>query len=583
MRVSTSVMCAAAGAAIGVALVACSQNTQNPRGAVASRDDALLATLMFDACGRWDPKMPRPVLPGPAPVITGLGDLHYPVTANREAQRFFDQGLMLAYAFNHCEAERAFLEAARRDPTCAMAHWGVAYVLGTNYNMPAAEVRNRAAYEQIQKALALSARVTPKERALIDAMAQRYSDPPPATEEAQLQLDQAYADAMKRVAEQYPDDPDVLTLYAEAWMNLRPWQLWSRDGRPAPHTLEIVAALERALELNANHTGANHLYIHTVEGSATPERAIPSADRLMTLAPSAGHLVHMPSHTYIRVGRYADAAEANRHAIEADRAYFKMANPDGVYPAAYGTHNYEFLWACLLMEGRKSEALEVAKKTQAHLDPVMLGLMPGLDSSLVGTHLTHVRFGDWQGVLREKAPRADQPYATAMAHWARTVAFARMGKLAEAERELAGVRQGYELLKDTPKGALRFNPDGPLMRIATLTAEAELDFARGDVEPALAKLREAATCEDNLIYSEPPDWPIPVRHRLGEALLELGRPQHAEMVFREDLERNRNNGWGLNGLAQSLAAQGRMSEADEVRRQLEQAWARADTRIAMAK
>lgn len=572
----------AAGGALGLLMVACDPANKKDSAAAKTSAEESLAGLMFDACGRWNPNQPRPVLPGPAPMISGLGDHHFKVTTSvPEAQQYFDQGLRLLYGFNHCEAERSFLEAARLDPSCAMAYWGVAMSLGTNYNVPAAEVRNRSAYKAAQTALSLDGQVTPIERALIHATAARFSDPPPATSEQQLAVDTAYSDKMQAAAAKFPNNADVLTLYAESMMNLRPWDLWKKDGTPQPRTLEIVATLERAIELDEEHPGANHLYIHAVEASGQPERAVASADRLRTLMPAAGHLVHMPSHTYIRVGRYADAAETNRKAIAADMAYLKLAAPEGVYKALV-THNYEFLWSALLMEGRKAEALATARAAAANIDPVLLSLLPGMDSSLVAVQMTYLRFGDWQAALREPAPREDQPYATAISHYIRAVAAARLGKISRAEREMAFVEKAADDLKDEPKGALRFNPDGPILRVAVLAGQAEIALARGSFDDGIALLMSAVAAEDALAYSEPPDWAFPVRHRLAEALLDQGKAAQAERVYREDLELHPNNGWALHGLADSLRAQGKMSEAERIQRQFETTWALADVKLASA-
>ena len=570
----------AAGGTLGLLMVACDPAHKKESAATKSSAEQSLAGLMFDACGRWNPNEPRPVLPGPAPLIAGLGDHHFKVTTSvPAAQEYFDQGLRLLYGFNHCEAERSFLEAGRRDPTCAMAFWGVAMSLGTNYNVPAAEARNRSAYQAIQTALSLEANTTPIERALINATAARFTNPPPATSEAQLAVDTAYSRGMAKAAAEFPKSPDVLTLYAESMMNLRPWDLWTKDGEPQPGTLEIVGTLERAMALDENHPGANHLYIHAVEASTQPEKAVASADRLRTLMPAAGHLVHMPSHTYIRVGRYADAAETNRKAIAADQAYLKLAAPEGVYKALV-THNYEFLWSALLMEGRKGEALATAKLSATNIDPVLLTLLPGMDSSLVAVPITYLRFSDWDAALREPPPPENQPFASAMSHYIRAVAAARLGKISRAERELAQLVKEADALKNEPKGALRFNPDGPILQVAVLAAQGEIALARGSFEDGIRLLKKAVVAEDALAYSEPPDWAFPVRHRLAEALLAQDLAMQAEQVYREDLELHPNNGWALHGLASSLRAQGRTDEAERVQRQFETAWARADVTLA---
>jgi tetratricopeptide (TPR) repeat protein len=510
-----------------------------------------------------------------AAVFDNLGTYQRTITtASPEAQRYFDQGLRLLYAFNLEEAQHSFTEAAKLDPSCAMCYWGVGMSLGPHINFAAQDDRTRAANAAAQKALSLAEKANPAERALIAALAKRYSDPPPANADAQKALDTSYADAMREVAKQFPEDADAGALAAEAMMNLRPWDLWTQDGRPQPGTEEIVATLERVLAKDPNHPGANHYYIHTVEASPNPEKALAAADRLGGLEPGAAHLVHMPSHIYARVGRWEDASEANRKAIAVDRDYLPKAGPLGFY-FMYAAHNYQFLWSTAMMQGRSAEALENARGVVSQAPVEMLRQMPGFDFVLEYPIWTLVKFGRWEQVLAEPAPPAEFLYATAAWHSARGIALAETGRLDEAEKELAAVRKAAAALPADAMVALNSARD--LAVIAENLLAARIASRRGDMDAAVSRLQTAARTEDGLRYDEPPDWYIPVRHELGKALLAAGRPAEAQRVWEEDLRRHPENGWSLHGLAESLRLQKKDDAA--VRQRFEAAWKRADVKL----
>jgi len=512
-----------------------------------------------------------------APILDNLGDHHRTIsTYLPAAQRYFDQGLRLMFAFNVEEAERAFRAAVEIDPTCAMCNWGVAMALGPHINFQATPERTVAAAAAAAEGLRRAGSATPVERALIQAVARRYSDPPPATPEDQAALDLAYADAMRAVAKSHPNDVDVAYLAAEALLNLHPWDLYTTGGEPKEWTPEIVALLEGALAKAPDHAGLCHLYIHAVEASKTPERAVAAAERLRTRMPGAGHLVHMPSHIFQRVGRYADSALANERAVAADGAYLPRAGNFMIYPM-YAAHNHQFLWFAAQMEGRSATAYGAARDTAARLPAEMLRAMPGYDGWLAYPVWTLVRFGRWQGVLAEPMPPAEFAYATAVTHVARAIAQARLGNLEESGKESAEAERLYALL---PAEAFQgFNPVTALAQIARSLAAAELARARGDWDAAVAKLAEAVTVEDGLRYNEPSDWYFPVRHVLGPILLEAGRNEAAEALFRADLERNPENGWALTGLAAALRRQGKEIQAAAVDRRLAFSWSRADLEL----
>ena len=487
---------------------------------------------------------------GAVPLYTNLGEHYYDITTSTpQAQRYFDQGLRLYYAFNHQEAIRAFEEAARLDPKCAMCPWGTALALGPNINAPMDAEAGRAAYAAIRKAMELSPHASPKEQALIRALATRYAEVPP---EDRTSLDRAYAEAMRDVVRRYPKDLEARVLYAEALMDLSPWNYWTPEGKPGENTRELLAQLEHVMAENPKHPGANHFYIHAVE-AVQPGRAVAAAERLAGLMPGAGHIVHMPGHIYVRVGRYADAIKANEHAIHADETYIRDNNPAvGIYVAGYYPHNYDFLAFAASMIGRHEQAISAAEKMATLASPEMLRA-PGM--TFAQHHLTRhlqmkVRFARWDEILRAEAPAADLRHARAMWHYARGRAHAAKGDLAAAEADLAGVRAGRDD-KALANERLEFNTSGKVLGIAAEVLAGHIAQAKGDAKAAIAHLRSAAKLEDGLVYGEPPEWSVPVRQELGAMLLKAGRAAQAERAFKEDLRRFPKNTWSVAGLQQA--------------------------------
>ncbi len=511
-----------------------------------------------------------------APLFEGLGDTHHPIsTTSPLAQTYFDQGLVLAYGFNHAEAARSFREAARLDPDCAMCHWGLAYVLGPNINAAMADDAVPEAYIAIQRAQELSDRATPLERAYIAAMAQRY---PASPVEDRSELDRAYAEAMGQVVQQYPDDLDAAVLYAEALMDTTPWNYWTEDDQPREATRKLLDSLESVLSHDPNHPGANHLYIHAVE-AVHPEWAEATADRLATLVPGAGHLVHMPSHIYINVGRYHDAAVSNQAAISADDDYVTQCHAQGLYPLAYIPHNEHFLWSSAAMEGQGELSIQTARELAASVNRDLMPELGVLQHFYAIPYYGLARFGRWQEILAEPAPEVNLPYPMGVWHYARGMAFANTGQLEQAEQELARVKA---IAADPELEAVTvfdINSVARLMEISKEVLSGEIARQSGDLETAIAALETAVELEDALIYNEPEDWYLPVRQILGAALLEADRPEAAEAVYRQDLVAHERNGWSLFGLTQSLEAQGRSDEAQMVRDRFDEAWQYADVEL----
>ncbi|MEP6741464.1 MAG: hypothetical protein ABJB61_03120 [bacterium] len=510
----------------------------------------------------------------PATLVPGIGGIHHPVsTANAAAQKFFDQGLSFVFAFNHDEAIRSFKRAAELDPRLAMAYWGMALALGPNINLDVDPAREKAAYDAVQKALALSANAPANERAYVAALAKRYSIDPKADLRT---LDGDYKHAMGELVKQYPDDLDLATLYAESAMDLRPWKLWTADGKPAPGTEEIVAMLESVLRRNPNHPGAIHYYIHAVEASPNPERALAYAPKLAGLMPAAGHLVHMPAHIYARTGDYENAALSNVHAAAADEAYIKAAGLHGIYPIMYYSHNLHFLAIASSMEGRYADAMRATKQLEGNVSPY-LKEMPMLEGFMTVTPLLLVRFGRWDDIAKLPRPDASLKGVTAVWHFARGMAFARKGDptRAAAEREsfLASVK---EVPADASYG---LNPAHAVFSIAHEVLRAQIAAANHDDKTAITRLRKAVENEDSLAYEEPPEWIQPVREMLGGALMKVGNYADAEQVFREDLERNKRNGRSLFGLMESLKAQKKDYAAALVQREFASAWKNADVKL----
>jgi tetratricopeptide (TPR) repeat protein len=510
-----------------------------------------------------------------APELTGLGTLHVAVTTSvPRAQRFFDQGLRLLYAFNHPESLRAFREAARLDPDLAMAYWGQAMALGPNLNQPMSPEHARLAQDAITRARAAAHRATARERALIDALASRYSADPAADRAV---LNAGYAAAMKAVAARYPEDPDVLTLYADATMNVSPWDYWDKNGIAKPGPKLAIEALERALAGHPHHAGALHYHIHALEASTEPERAESSADRLAPLMPAAGHMVHMPAHIYLRVGRYKDAAEANELAIAADEDYLSQCQAQGLYPITYYPHNLHFLWAAATLEGRRAKAIEAARQVAAKVPHHHAGAVAWTADFPVTPLLAYARFGRWRDVLTEPQPPANEPYATGIWHYARALAFVGRRQPDRAAAELAHL--DLVMAHDAFKTTLKDLPLLTNLEIASRMAKGELAAQRGRFDDAVRVLTEAVALEDGFPYNEPPVWHHPPRQVLGAILLEAGRPAEAEATYREDLRRFRENGWSLFGLQRSLEAQGRHADAAAAKRRFEAAWSRSDVTL----
>ncbi|MBK9308227.1 MAG: hypothetical protein IPM58_14370 [Nitrospira sp.] len=485
------------------------------------------------------------------PLYQDLGEHHYRITTGQSlAQRYFDQGLRLYYAFNHQEAIRSFKEGARIDPGCAMCYWGIALAYGPNINAPMDVAGGRLAYRALQQALKQDKKVSAREQALIRALTMRYAAEPPSDRD---QLDIAYARAMKDVVLRFPDDMEAKTLYAESLMDLSPWDYWTSEGNPKPHTGKLLSQLEQVLAANPNHPGANHLYIHAVE-AVHPERAIEVAERLAGLMPGSGHLIHMPGHIYIRVGRYEDAIKANEHAVHADETYIRDQGPAaGIYVLGYYPHNYDFLAFAASMIGREKQAIDAADKMTS-LAPGDLLREPGM--VFLQHHQTRhlqmrVRFGHWDELLAADEPAQDLPHARAIWLYAHGRALAARGHIKAADATLVQLRT---IAQDSNVKSLHleFNTVGAVLTIAEEVLAGHIAAAKGDLSRAIDYLREAARLEDTLVYGEPPEWTVPVRQELGILLLKAGRLDEAEQAFHEDLGRFPNNLWSQQGLDQTL-------------------------------
>jgi tetratricopeptide (TPR) repeat protein len=514
-----------------------------------------------------------------AQLFPGLGDGHRRITTtSAQAQSFFDQGMSLMWGFNHDEATRSFAKAAELDPHCAACYWGVSLTVGPNYNLPfLTEARAKVAFEALQLAAANAASSSPVEQALIAALAKRYPSARPLDPTSALPILAAYSAAMKAVAAAFPDDLDVATLYAESLMNLHAWKLWSSDGQPAPGTAEIVATLEAVLKRDPRHAGANHYYVHTLEASPHPEKALASADRLRDLVPGAGHLVHMPAHILQRIGRYEDAAQANRLAARADEAYTARSHPPDYYPVMYTAHNHQFRAYATAMEGRRAETLEAADASRATVQDAMLLEMPGADWYVAELYTARVRFGLWDELLALPLPSAKLPGLMTGYLFGRTVAQAATGRLPDAKQSLATLQEFAATV--APDAGAGQNTLRDILAIAVPVAAARIAGAERDATAEVALLRQAVAAEDGIAYDEPKNWFVPVRHLLGAALLRTGKAREAERVYREDLRQNPENGWSLHGLAAALRAQGKVAEAAVTERRFRVAWAHADVEL----
>lgn len=516
-----------------------------------------------------------------ASLLDGLGDYRMlSVSNDPEVQRWFDQGMMLTYGFNHDAAERSFLRALELDAECAMCWWGAALVLGPHVNASMDPARNPAAWERLQAARALSSQASERQSAYIEALSARYAEHPP---QDRRPLDQAYAEAMAAMTASYPDDLDAATLHAEALMNLQPWDFWDAEGQPKGSTPEIVAMLESVLKRDDAHPGALHLYIHAVEASPEPERGAAAADRLRGLIPGSGHLVHMPAHIYARVGRWHDAALVNQDAIKADDLYLSTCRPaPGVYPLGYVPHNHHFLWFAATMAGDRATALAAARTTGERTSDPDLMRLPGMEAMQhfsMTPLFAAVRFGLWDEIVDTPAPPEDLHYQVAIWHYAQGMAALRQGRQADAEMHHGALTAATA---DPKIESLLMWERYSLLRavqVAERVLAGELAASRGDPEQAVALLEEAVGLEDDIPYDEPPGWHAPVRLTLGAVLLEAGQPGRAEAVYRAELSRNPENGWSLLGLAQALAGQGRHAEAAAVSERFEQAWSHADFRL----
>lgn len=540
-----------------------------------------LVLLAMGSCRGGEPPAAAPPLHTPR-LFDGLGKIHHPIsTSNELAQRYFDQGLALAFGFNHDGAIDAFREAARLDPQCAMCWWGIAFAAGPNINAPMGPEAARLAYDAAQQAQRLSAHASPAERAWIDAIQARYAADAegtagPSGAPNRVALDRAFSDAMGAVWRAYPSDPDAGAIYAESLLDLSPWNYWQDDGSPRAFTQAAADALAASLRINPDHTGALHYTIHLYE-RFEPEKAEPAADRLAVQAPDAGHLVHMPAHIYYRVGRYKDSFDINERAAASDVAYFAWCRASPAYAAAYYTHNLHFLWASAMAEGRSDAALTASRRLVAHIQPVDLATFPFLQDFLVTPIYTFARFGRWDAVLAEPEPPEGQFFVAGIRHYARGLAFVRQGDLAAADAELAAL----VAIAATPSVAdLGFDTSGGTagqrLDIARHHLVAEIAFARGDRRRAEAELVAGVALQDSLPYAEPPPFYFPLRQALGVVLLASGRAADAEAVYREDLRRYPKNGWSLLGLSQSLAKQGQYGPAQYARKGFQNAWARAD-------
>ncbi len=515
-----------------------------------------------------------------APLFEGMGNHHHPITTTEaNAQRYFDQGLIIDFAFNHAESVRSFRAAQTLDPQCAMCFWGEALALGPNINVTSdgkaimGDEDRVNAYAAIRKAVSLKAHASEAERDYIDALAVRYNGDPSTPREP---LDEAYLEQMRALHHKYPDDDDAASLFAESIMNTMPWDYWLDGDTPKPLAAEAIGVLETVLERSPEHPLALHLYIHAVEASNRPERAEAAADRLADLVPGAGHLVHMPAHIYWRVGRYDDASEANIRAAAVDEAYIAQCNAQGFYPALYYPHNIHFLWAASSMQGRSELAIDSARRVAANVPEAMIEQFPMVEFFHTIPLLSLTQFGRWDDILAEPQPRDDFEYSNAIWHYARGTAFARKGDLEAASAE----REQLAALKDmddvTFLDTLAY-PATMLLDIADSLLLGEIDMAGGDLDAAIGRFGHAVAVQDELPYTEPPFWYYPTRHTLGKALLDDDRPAEAEAVYRRDLELYPHNGWAMYGLIQALEAQGK--NASEVRHHFDIAWQKADVEL----
>jgi tetratricopeptide (TPR) repeat protein len=511
------------------------------------------------------------------PLYDNLGTLHHEITTRSQmARQYFDQGLRLTYAFNHDEAIKSYKQALQYDSTCAMCYWGIAYALGPNINVPMDTSAVRPAYEAVQNAMKYAGSTSAPERSYIEALSKRYSADPKASRPA---LDSAWAKAIGLVSYAYPKDDDAATLYAEALMDLRPWDYWTNGGRPkAPSTREQAQILERVVKRNPDHPGACHFYIHAIEASPEAKKAVACAERLGSLMPGAGHLVHMPTHIYIKLGQWELAADHNAHAVQADEAFISERHPTGAYPMGYYPHNFHVMWYALNMLGRSEDAIKAARNIQQKVPVEVIRQVPPFEGYAPTVLYTFIRFSKWDEILKEPAPPADLRYATGAWYYARALAFT-----ARERPESAAVARDSLVAITTATPAdqvIGLNQAKPVLELALSHLNGEMAAKAGNFDEAVKQLRRAAIQEDELRYDEPPAWYMPIRQRLGAILLGANRPKEAEKAFREDLVRRPENGWSLHGLAESLKAEGRVKDAAKVDERFRKAWKTADVEVA---
>ena len=513
-------------------------------------------------------------------LMENLGNHQYKITTSVAAtQRYFDQGLILSFGFNHAEAAQSFKLAYQEDPACAVCYWGIALVLGPNINAPMDPLVIPQAYSFVQKALEIAKSASNRERALITALSKRYQA---EAVNDRTKLDQDYANAMRDVFRLFPDDAVIAALFAESLMDLHPWDFWTKQGEARPWTAEIVTTLERALHIDKENPLANHLYIHVLEASPYVSKAIPSAERLASLVPGSGHLVHMPAHIFIRTGRYRDAILANQLAVKIDHNYLSHEHEESIYTMAYVPHNHHFMWAAAIKIGRKALALRAAEETASYAAPEMMH-EPGLSGTMQHFFAipiyTHALFGDWEAILALVPPADDLLYAKAIWHYARGMAFLRLAQPVKASQELAQLKT---IIADPDISELTIfdlNSISQILQVGSNLLQGEMAANANDFEQAIDFVKQAVSLEDELNYTEPKDWYLPPRQVLGAILLEAGKPEQAEQSYRQDLINHPQNGWSLWGLAKSLEQQGNLQQAAKVISQFKEVWGEADVKL----
>ncbi|MEM8780449.1 MAG: tetratricopeptide repeat protein [Cyanobacteria bacterium P01_G01_bin.49] len=515
----------------------------------------------------------------PVPLLKNLGNYHHKITTNSpKAQQYFDQGLISVFGFNHAEGLRLFQQATKLDPNCAMCYWGIALSLGPHVNAPMGQDSMPVAYEAIQKARQLSNQVSPLEQAYIKALSPRYSAQPV---DDRTSLDFAYAQAMEELSNQYPEDLDAATLSAESLMDLMPWNYWTEGGKPRPETKKVLNTLESVLAKNPQHPGATHYYIHAVEASDHPEKAEIAADNLRNLIPGSGHLVHMPSHIYRRVGRYHDAAEVNQKAIAADETYLARSQEKGLYSALYYPHNIHFFWSVASIEGRSEDAIAAARKLVSKVSAAQVEQFPVAEMFLPTPYFSLVQFQQWDEMLTEPKPLAQFPYTLAMWHYGRGMAWAAKENLAQTiqEKQQLEAFLGQDNLPTLENASI---PAYALIEIADELLAAKIASLQGKQTQAIAYYQAATNHQYQLPYMEPPHWYYPIRQSLGASLIQQGKAKEAEAVYREDLQQHPQNGWSLFGLAESLKAQGKPEQATQIQAEFEKSWSHADIKLTVA-